>query len=686
MTVPLPLATVFNPLPPAVNKWIADHLLPKVKTDTLYVGSTLEPGESLHSQDGKYELRMKPDGDLELTADSRRVWSSETAVPTGGKLVGAQVDADGSLKVFAVVNGTKTALFSLPLGYSNGHHVTLTDAGRMTLFDRDDQLLASDLLGADVGPHFMLVVIHPPDGASRGLIAAVNAMREWCQLTLDLCGHPAEIKSFKKELLRRGLPVDTQSAKTISEYNAKLQRIEEYKREMRAANDKIGDIAGQATELVSRTRNDINNDINSLKEFLKNVKMWSNASPVIAAALAADKKDHNSPALSAATESIILQKMFVTAESIENRIKGVTEWVAKVEPEVTPTTTIPSDGGSGGGGNGGGNGSGGDTGGTSSTGLGGGSGDLFGTGLDGLSGTGLDGLSGTGLDGLSGTGPGGYQVGAGDDPNASRVSRLLDRVEQDLANNMSANPSRSAAGAADGLAQQMMLSQLASSMMNRNSPVNRMDRPTPRQDDPPRDDSAPTSPSPAPSMPQDTPPAAPPADTIATAAPPADSGPPSPPPSNKPVDMKLPDGTTQKTSSVVAEAVQKEWNNPNGGNAQDAYAGTPGQKSPENWLQIGPEEVDTGDVVTWGERSAVVVEKEGSLYLVAHQKLLKLDDVNNPPDDGHGAYGDFVAYFRPVGAQLDKSGDADTAAASPAMAPSAGPPPAVPARADRSQA
>jgi hypothetical protein len=150
------------------------------------------------------------------------------------------------------------------------------------------------------------------------------------------------------------------------------------------------------------------------------------------------------------------------------------------------------------------------------------------------------------------------------------------------------------------------------------------------------------------------------------------------------VDMKLPDGTTQKVSSAVSQAVQKELNNPNGSDARSAYAGTTGQPTAGSpWVSVDSAHLQTGDVVQWANRSAIVVVEPSGLEVIVNGQLVPLDP-NNPPDGGTGGYGEFQGFFHPSGADLDNSAPQPEQASTPSTprvttapaAPTA--PPAVP--------
>ncbi|WP_330257080.1 hypothetical protein OG874_22425 [Nocardia sp. NBC_00565] len=146
---------------------------------------------------------------------------------------------------------------------------------------------------------------------------------------------------------------------------------------------------------------------------------------------------------------------------------------------------------------------------------------------------------------------------------------------------------------------------------------------------------------------------------------------------NSMVDMKLPDGSTQKVSSAVAQAVNKELNNPNGSDARSAYAGTPAAGTfPGN--QVDSSHLQTGDVVQWdNNRTGLVVVEGGRLEFIVNGQLVPLDP-NNPPSGGD--YGNFQGFFHPGGTDVSTTQQAAVpatpgAVTAPPTAPAA--PPAV---------
>lgn len=131
------------------------------------------------------------------------------------------------------------------------------------------------------------------------------------------------------------------------------------------------------------------------------------------------------------------------------------------------------------------------------------------------------------------------------------------------------------------------------------------------------------------------------------------------------------DGQKVQLPSVVADAVNKELNNPNGCDARAAYAGTPGQAS--SWAQVSDiGALRTGDVVQWDNRSAIVVNDANGLRMIIDGNYVPLTQQTSqsPPQDAYGAYGNFRGFFHPAGADL-------TAAAAEPVSQDTTNPPAV---------
>ncbi|WP_067526543.1 hypothetical protein [Nocardia uniformis] len=147
------------------------------------------------------------------------------------------------------------------------------------------------------------------------------------------------------------------------------------------------------------------------------------------------------------------------------------------------------------------------------------------------------------------------------------------------------------------------------------------------------------------------------------------------------VDVKLPDGSELKTSSVVAQAVNAELHNPNGSDPRAAYEGTAGQASSSSpWTQVSTPQ--TGDVVQWTDRSALVVNTDaGGLQMIVNGQVVPLDP-HNPPEDGRGGFGDFVGFFHPSGIDSTSAVAATGVPGAPAAGAQVPNPPVVTAPSD----
>ncbi|MFI6779124.1 hypothetical protein [Nocardia sp. NPDC050412] len=131
------------------------------------------------------------------------------------------------------------------------------------------------------------------------------------------------------------------------------------------------------------------------------------------------------------------------------------------------------------------------------------------------------------------------------------------------------------------------------------------------------------------------------------------------------VDYTFPDGRTQKVTAVAAQGLDAAFGNQSGTDAQAAYAKTPAKWSDKK--QIGdskdPNEVMTGDVAVWKDRSAVVVkfgtpDSGGTLEAVIGGKLQELTSDNlNQLSDSAGEFGEFSGFVHPHGIEASAAGD-----------------------------
>ncbi|GAB2693967.1 hypothetical protein [Nocardia thraciensis] len=120
-----------------------------------------------------------------------------------------------------------------------------------------------------------------------------------------------------------------------------------------------------------------------------------------------------------------------------------------------------------------------------------------------------------------------------------------------------------------------------------------------------------------------------------TAAPAGTTPPPNPNP-NAPVDLKMQGVEPHQVSSGVAEALQKAMQIPNGSDANAAYSGIAPPDSPEHPWPKATDGPKTGDVVKWGDQSALVVVDGSGPRMIVGQRLV-------PVVQGEG----FEGFFRP---------------------------------------
>ncbi|WP_280459263.1 hypothetical protein [Nocardia carnea] len=278
-----------------------------------------------------------------------------------------------------------------------------------------------------------------------------------------------------------------------------------------------------------------------------------------------------------------------------------------------------------------------------------------------------------------------------DGKGGSALEQVLQPIRDAITGSGATGATAAGAPAGDGgmgVMMPMMMMGMMSQMMQQAMQQQKQDEAAERdREEREREDEEPQS-APAPNAgPAPAAPAAPPPGT--TAPPVQTDTPPAPPAPDTPksmVDMKLPDGSSQRVSSVVSEAINRELNNPNGSDARAAYQGTPGEATAGSpWVSVESSAVATGDIAQWENRSALVVVTDSGLQAIVNGQMVPLDP-HNPPDGGQGGYGEFRGFFHPSGADI--SGTNETAVGAtppepPAIATAAPPaaaaaPPAVP--------
>lgn len=150
------------------------------------------------------------------------------------------------------------------------------------------------------------------------------------------------------------------------------------------------------------------------------------------------------------------------------------------------------------------------------------------------------------------------------------------------------------------------------------------------------------------------------------------------------VDFPLPDKSTVQVPSSVAEALQKQIQNP-AIDAAVAYAGTPGENK-GNWTPVDPNSgnMTSGDTVLYvspdgQQHYAMVVKNQNGYFILDGGNLVPLPDLNSPPLTDK--YGESRGFWHPSG--LDAAAVPDPASAEPpppvvSQTLPSGPPPVTP--------
>lgn len=105
-------------------------------SNSLGAGETLLGGESLHSSDGTWFLRMQVDGNFVLYQNGTAIWSTGTHNHPGAKVI---MQTDGNLVVYDA-NGT-TPLWASNTYLSAADRLVLYDDGDLVLLDPDNQVI-----------------------------------------------------------------------------------------------------------------------------------------------------------------------------------------------------------------------------------------------------------------------------------------------------------------------------------------------------------------------------------------------------------------------------------------------------------------------------------------------------------------------------------------------------------------
>ncbi|MFC9897833.1 hypothetical protein ACFVMC_29440 [Nocardia sp. NPDC127579] len=619
-----------DPIPPLAER----------EDDTLAPGEKLGPDDSdtrssITSDNGDYKLTLNADNELILTdADGNELWG---------------------------YSGTDAADL-----LSSAYEVVLGDDGSIKVYNGDTVVRVIREGGEDV-IHAKLVLLPHPEAASQELRIAIDEAQDALQLLVDCFGKgqagPAE--DVSEWLHNEGL-LDRENTSSISlSYNESyLDYDTEVKNHFKDLDEKIRSIAVDAERIELETFTKITNTIDDLEDNLRqenviernvSVERPEDMSSEAWSMLPQEDKEYDR--IQPRREQELFTAIENTLDSVEQDIadaNGAMEANEETVDEESPEYEAGWEAGH-------------------AAALALGSGTELGTLADAdYSGLYSDLIGGAAAAGLAG--------------DTSGISSLLDSLISDIEGSEAGSAGTGNGGQKDepadntmsNLLNQFATQQMMSNLFNNDKESEEEGEEYYEEEPYPAEANDPGA------QPNTTTPLT---DGSQPAAVTAEQT--TPPPvyaANTMVDMKLPDGSTQKVSSVVAQAVNKELNNPNGSDANAAYAGTTGASSAGNpWVALsGNEPLHTGDVVQWANRSAlVVVIDEQEKYIIFNGQLVPFEDPNNPPvvdDDSKGAYGDFQGFYRPNGADLTDATDSTSAQPPSVPAPTTAPapPPAVP--------
>ncbi|NEW40672.1 hypothetical protein GV794_01345 [Nocardia cyriacigeorgica] len=704
------------------------------KSNTIGVGSTLEPGQELISDNGRYSLRFDKNGNL-VFADNelgQKVLQSGTIRP--GDMTGARFDND-SIDVIGGHNMAKgdtgDAVWSQAFNFDKEtadkvKYYRINDDGTIVALAKDKKTILGVAYNlGDQKKHFIPIDFPVPPGGQAVFYDTVEAMRRIMQLQVDTLGSgkPSGAPDPAVALKNAGLPAGKFSSEMVDRYQGLREKINALNRAMEKKIDEVK----LKTSNIAQDVEDARKYIINRHDRLSNIMQAPMGASSIHETLEEYKagrvqrefdKDGNvtSFKLSKELEQKLLDAVHGASMDISKRIDRVKDDVNSGKPDPDPGKGDPKGGkkepggGSptpqGPGGPGptgpGPNGQGPGPGPTptgpgpnqdwsntykdlplgsntpgGSTGPGATNPELAkffsdlakdvqniasGGGADGGGGGGGtgDGSGGGGTGSPGGGSSGGQQNPGGQQPGGVGQQPQQPGQQQGGGGGMNLGlPLMMMIGTLPqviGQAAQMMMAQRAEAQQQERYEEERR-----REDEQRRRDDEDRRAEESGSVAQASAGGAPPGDAapgVATAS----YGPGAPPPVITPggmTDAPLPDGSTQKVSSVVAQALNKETYNDNGSDARAAYAGTTAQQTPSSpWVAVDPNSTDpnnrlrTGDVIQWENRTALVVINDAGLNVMLNGQLVQLDP-HNPPDDGHGPFGKFQGFFHPSG--IDKA-------------------------------
>ncbi|MGY4098682.1 hypothetical protein ACW2Q0_03830 [Nocardia sp. R16R-3T] len=654
--------------------------------NTLHTGQSLFPGQELKSEDGKYTFQVT-DNQLKIVGPDGRMWVQNvdgiSSVTVNGHGIDVQVKGP-----YGSYSG-----WSTDFGLEDIVDVKLVD-GKLVATDKDGK--QHTLFEGDKGKHWFLVDFDRPRGTTSKLFDTVrDTVKKSMQTQVDLLGSGGgtQMPDLATIMTKEDLPDPTKSdnkGKMIDAYNENRDQFQQVQSEMEKWQEKVNlisvtDIPDRIEQARDKIEDHIIDDLNEKLRAADIDYTWKDGKEGGTIESAAVTRD---------SEQKLIDALLDAGTAVDKEVKAVHDFFEKKKEEVkkskpaAPKRTGADDSGDNNSNNGNNNNGSNNSSNNNnaadnvmSTDWGDSYKDLL---TNGEKGGADDTTSESAGDTAATTG-----ASNGNSAILNAINSAIDKVEasgqKSSSNNGGSNNRGSNNGGGSnsnsgnstaGLMQAMQMMSLISSM---NQGKNGKGKDTGDDESRYRDRVGESGAAQA---------------VQASAANPAqmtDSGLVSASPATPPqlsttgkanVDMRLPDGSTQKVSSAVAQAVNKELNNPNGSDARAAYSGTGADIS--RGTPVGNSDLHTGDVATWSDRSGNVVATgvlvvDGSgLHMISSGHLVNLD-TDNPPYGGHDDY-TFSGFVRPADgtvavAATDAAPAAPGAVTAPPSAPAA--PPAV---------
>ncbi|UGT63350.1 hypothetical protein [Nocardia asteroides] len=620
------------------------------------VGGAILSGSPIKSQDGKYQL-MLDNGNLVLTGPNGVVWESATTNTNpstdrgSGNILAASIGPDGQIILKA-----DAYYQSLPVWATDkvpgAVRLQLNNDGSLVFLDKDNKPI-----GTVAGPdpdRGLDWHLHHPYGASANLDKHIDICENFlitsCARELWGNGKETANPSLDQLLTDAGLQGTWIDSTMTDRYQGKTDRLDKVNADLYQKVQQVHVTTSDLSAKSAAALKAIEARVDSTNEKLFAPRRAYQVPEVVMDTPMEIKYDEKGnvvgdPKLPPATEDFLLGVLHDMVHFVESEIKKVSDAADAGGGDVKDKEPKYDGENNGGGRNNNGGGqytdtSAGPPGTQDFSGL---YGDLLGTdtalGADPLAAGGsgsnkiVDMLNSAikEIEGGAGTtagGPGGTVAGGGGSTGGGSTGSAGSGMNQMM----------------QSLPMMMMMQQMMQSM----SQGRDRDRDRDREDQDEREDEREPEPGQDPNVPVQqvqNPVTAPPPGTV-TADPAA------PPPvvlGNKSmVDVQLPTKppSTQQVSQVVAEAIQRELNNPNGSDARAAYVGTPGESSAANpWTVVDGNDVRTGDVAQWRDHTGLVVVVDGVPNIVVDGQIIPLDP-NNPAD------GEFLGFARPGGAGI----------------------------------